>query len=82
MEANKIPVKSLVAHSLASAEATLTGDEREMGVMLADIGGGTTDVAVFRQGGPWFSAVVPVGGNQVHGVRDKALFRISLQSGQ
>ncbi len=65
VEVNKIPVKSLVAHSLASAEATLTGDEREMGVMLADIGGGTTDVAVFRQGSPWFSAVVPVGGNQL-----------------
>jgi cell division protein FtsA len=65
VEVNKIPVKSLVAHSLASAEASLTGDEREMGVMIADIGGGTTDVAVYRQGGPWFSAVVPAGGNQL-----------------
>jgi cell division protein FtsA len=65
VEFNKIPVKSLVAHSLASAEATLTGDEREMGVMLADIGGGTTDVALYRQGSPWFSAVIPVGGNQL-----------------
>jgi cell division protein FtsA len=65
VEANRIPVKSLVAHSLASAEASLTGDEREMGVMLADIGAGTTDVAVYRQGSPWFSTVVPVGGNQV-----------------
>jgi cell division protein FtsA len=65
VEVNKIPVKSLVAQSLASAEATLTADEREMGVLLADIGGGTTDVAVYRQGSPWFSAVVPVGGNQL-----------------
>ncbi len=65
VEVNRIPVKSLVAHSLASAEATLTGDEREMGVMLADIGGGTTNVAVYRQGSPWFSAVVPAGGNQL-----------------
>ena len=42
VEASKISVKSLVVHSLASAEATLTGDEREMGVVLVDIGGGTS----------------------------------------
>lgn len=65
IEANKATVKSLVLHSLASAEATLTGDEREMGVVLADIGAGTTDVIIYRQGNPWYSAVIPVGGNQL-----------------
>jgi len=65
IEANKATVKSMVLHSLASAEATLTGDEREMGVVLADIGGGTTDVAIYRQGQPWYSAVIPVGGSQL-----------------
>ena len=65
IESNKATVKQMVLHSLASAEATLTGDEREMGVVLADIGGGTTDVVIYRQGQPWYSAVIPVGGIQL-----------------
>ena len=65
IEANKTSVKSMVLHSLASAEATLTGDEREMGVVLVDIGGGTTDLVIYRQGQPWYSAVIPVGGSQL-----------------
>ena len=65
IEANNASVKSMVLHSLASAEATLSGDEREMGVVLVDIGGGTTDLAVYRQGQPWYSAVIPVGGSQL-----------------
>jgi len=65
IETNKATVKSMVLHSLASAESTLTGDEREMGVVLADIGGGTTDLAIYRQGHPWYSAVIPVGGSQL-----------------
>ena len=71
VEASKISVKSLVVHSLASAEATLTGDEREMGVVLVDIGGGTSDVMIYRQGNPWYSSVIPVGGNQL--TRDLAV---------
>ena len=65
IETSRASVKSMVLHSLASAEATLTGDEREMGVVLVDIGGGTTDIVVYRQGQPWYSAVIPVGGNQL-----------------
>ena len=65
IEANKASVKSMVLHSLASAESTLTGDEREMGVVLVDIGAGTTDIAIYRQGQPWYSAVIPVGGSQL-----------------
>ena len=55
-------VRSLVLSGLASAEATLTGDEREMGVVLMDVGAGTTDIVVYRQGTPWFSTVLPIGG--------------------
>jgi cell division protein FtsA len=65
VESSKVTVKSLVLQSLASAEATLTGDEREMGAVLIDIGGGTTDLVIYRQGSPWYSAVIPVGGNQL-----------------
>ena len=65
IEGGKASVKSMVLHSLASAESTLTGDERELGVVLADIGGGTTDIVIYRQGQPWYSAVIPVGGSQL-----------------
>jgi cell division protein FtsA len=71
VEASKVSVKSLVVQSLASAEATLTGDEREMGVVMVDIGGGTSDVMIYRQGSPWYSSVIPVGGNQL--TRDLAV---------
>lgn len=65
VQAGKVPVNSLVLQAMASAEATLTGDERELGCVLMDIGGGTTDVVVYREGSPWYSAVIPVGGNQL-----------------
>ena len=71
VESNRMPVNSLVLQSLASAEATVTGDEREMGVLLIDIGSGTTDVTVFQYGSPWFSMVLPVGGSQM--TRDLAV---------
>ena len=65
IEATSASVKSLVLHSLASAESILTGDEKEMGAVVVDIGGGTTDIVVYRQGQPWYSAVIPVGGSQL-----------------
>ena len=58
-------VRSLVLQGIASAEATLTGDEREMGVILMDIGAGTTDIVIYRQGNPWYSAVLPVGAHSL-----------------
>lgn len=67
VESSRVPVNSLVLQSLASAEATLTADEREMGAVLVDIGGGTTDITIFQSGSPWFSAVLPVGGIQITG---------------
>jgi len=49
---------------LASSEAVLTEEERQSGVILADIGGGTTDIAVFKDGSIWHTAVIPVAGYQ------------------
>ena len=63
VESKDMYVRSLVLQGIASAEATLTGDEREMGVMLLDIGAGTTDIVLYRHGSPWFSGVLPVGGH-------------------
>ena len=58
-------VDDLVVQSLASAEAVLNDNELELGVAVADIGGGTTDLAVFSDGSVLHTAVIPVGGNHV-----------------
>jgi cell division protein FtsA len=50
-----------VVGSLAAGEATLTDTEKELGVLVADIGGGTTDIAIFTDGAAYHSAVLPVG---------------------
>jgi len=60
-----VEVEQLVVESLASGEAVLTAEERESGVALIDIGGGTTDVAVYLGGSIWHSAVIGRGGNLV-----------------
>ena len=56
-----IAVEELVLEQLAAAEAVLTQDEREMGVLLMDMGGGTTDYAVFLEGNVVHTNVLPVG---------------------
>ena len=60
-----IDVEDLVLEPLASAEAVLTPEERDTGVIMADIGGGTTDVAVFKNGSIYHTGVIPVAGYQV-----------------
>ena len=65
VEGCKISVRSLVLQPLAAAEAILTEDAREMGVVMVDIGGGTTDMVIFRSGSPWYTSVIPVGGNLI-----------------
>ena len=65
VEACKLSVRSLVLQPLAAAEAILTEGEREMGAVLVDMGGGTTDVTVYKTGSPWYTTVIPVGGNQL-----------------
>ncbi|MCX7026344.1 MAG: cell division protein FtsA, partial [Spirochaetes bacterium] len=54
-----------VLNSLAAARAVLSDDERDLGCLLLDIGGGTTDLVVFGEGQPWYTASVPAGGMQV-----------------
>ncbi len=61
-----IEVGDLVLQPLASAMAVLTEDEKELGVCLVDIGGGTTDIAVFTDGAIRHTAVIPVAGDQVN----------------
>jgi cell division protein FtsA len=56
-----VQLDELVISSLAAAEATLTDTEKELGVLVADIGGGTTDIAIFTDGAVYHSAVLPVG---------------------
>jgi cell division protein FtsA len=58
-------VNKLILEPLASSDAVLTNDEKEVGVALIDIGGGTTDVAVFYDGMIRHTAVIPFGGNIV-----------------
>ncbi|NLG27571.1 MAG: cell division protein FtsA, partial [Chloroflexi bacterium] len=65
VEMNDIGVSELVLQPLASAEAVLTSEEREMGVALVDIGGGTTDMAVFVQGSIWQTLSLGMGGNHI-----------------
>jgi cell division protein FtsA len=60
-----IEVKDLILQPLASARAVLSEDEKELGVCLLDIGGGTTDVAVFTHGAIRHTAVVPIAGDQI-----------------
>jgi cell division protein FtsA len=58
-----VNVQEPVLEQLAAAEAVLTPDEKELGVALVDIGGGTTDLAIFERGCLWHTAVVPIGGD-------------------
>jgi cell division protein FtsA len=66
-----IDIDDLVLEPLASSEAVLTEDEKQVGIVLADIGGGTTDIAIFREGSIWHTAILPVAGYQI--TRDIAI---------
>ncbi len=60
-----LEVDDIILEQLASSYSVLTEDERELGVCLVDIGGGTTDVAVFTEGAIRHTAVIPIAGDQV-----------------
>ena len=60
-----LDVEDLILEPLASGEAALTPEERDTGVIMADIGGGTTDIAVFKNGSIYHTAILPVAGYQV-----------------
>lgn len=65
VQAHGIEIDELVLQPLASGMAVLTSAEQEMGVALADIGGGTTDIAIFLDGALWHTVVLDVGGNHI-----------------
>ena len=60
-----LEVEDLVLEQLASCYSVLTEDEKELGVCLIDIGGGTTDIAIFVEGAIKHTAVIPIAGDQV-----------------
>jgi cell division protein FtsA len=60
-----IKVKDIILEPIASADAVLTEEEKEAGIVLVDIGGGTTDVAIFHEGIIRHTAVIPFGGNVI-----------------
>lgn len=66
-----VEIDDLVLEPLASSEAVLTEDEKQVGVVLADIGGGTTDICIFKDGSIWHTAILPVAGYQL--TRDVAI---------
>jgi len=69
-----VEIQQFVLNPLASAEVVLAEQEREMGVAVCDIGGGTTDLAIYVDGDVWHTMVLAVGGNHItqdiaHGLR-------------
>lgn len=88
LDSLNMDVKSLILEPLASAEAVLTKEEKDLGVALIDIGGGTTDIAVFKNETLIHSAVIPIGGNtitkdvkQTFSLLDKQAEELKIQYG-
>lgn len=76
-----VDVEAMVFSGLASTYSTLTDTERELGVILVDFGGGTTDICIFTEGAPLYSSVLPVGARNV--TNDLAIgLRVSLDSAE
>jgi cell division protein FtsA len=89
VESAGVQVESYVLNPLASAEVVLTETEKEMGVVCCDIGGGTTDLAIYIDGNVWHTMVISVGGNHLtsdiaHGLRLPAdvAERLKIEHGQ
>ncbi len=70
VQENGLEIQDLVLEPLASARAVLTDDERRLGVALVDVGGGTSDLAIYLENAPWHTVILDVGGD--HFVRDVA----------
>ncbi|MBN3781575.1 MULTISPECIES: cell division protein FtsA [Burkholderia] len=60
-----LEVNDLILQPLASSLAVLTEDEKDLGVVLVDVGGGTTDIAIFAEGAIRHTAVIPIAGDQI-----------------
>jgi cell division protein FtsA len=67
VEGSEVEVDELVLASIAAGDAVLTDTEREMGVVLADIGAGTTDLSIFIDGSVWHTITLGVGGEYITG---------------
>lgn len=76
-----VHVQAQVLEPLATSQAVLTEAERDLGVILVDIGGGTTDIAVFLENAIYHTSAIPVAGNQI--TRDLAkLLRVSMEEAE
>ena len=71
VQSNGVAIEDLVLQPLASAEAVLTDDERQLGVALVDVGGGTSDIAIYLEAAPWHTVVMDLAGD--HFVKDVAM---------
>lgn len=74
VQASGVDISQFVLNPLASAEVVLGATERQMGAVVCDIGGGTTDIAMYVDGDIWHTMVLPIGGNHItsdvaHGLR-------------
>jgi cell division protein FtsA len=65
VESAGIAVSDIILESIASSYAVLSEDEKDLGVVLLDIGGGTSDLTIFYEGSVVYSAVIPIGGNHI-----------------
>jgi cell division protein FtsA len=63
VERAEIEIEQIVLNQIATASSVLTPDEKELGVGLIDIGGGTTEVAIFERGSLWYTSIIPIGGD-------------------
>jgi cell division protein FtsA len=84
----KLVVNDVILKTLAAGKAVLTPEEKEMGVALIDMGGGTTDVLVYSEGAPYSNASIPAGGTnitsdiaKVKGISYEAADKIKLEAG-
>ncbi|HKZ07559.1 MAG TPA: cell division protein FtsA [Methylomirabilota bacterium] len=60
-----LAVQDIVLEPLASSEAVISPEEKELGILLIDLGGGTTDIALFRDGAIWYTGILPLGGDHI-----------------
>ncbi len=77
-----LQVQDLVLEPLASAEAVVSTEEKELGILLIDLGGGTTDVALFRDGAVWHTGSLPLGGDLTALVREDEVVDVPSVGGR
>jgi cell division protein FtsA len=65
VQATGVQISQIVLNSLASAEVSLSENERQMGVAICDIGGGTSDLAIYLDGDVWHTSELAIGGNHI-----------------